>query len=230
MCFNENVSLVTWLVGMSGSAMLYKLDKKPEAIFFGTTIQMQLVEYFLWKNQPECKDVTCQLPSQHLCNDTNKTVTKIGTIINHIEPIMLFGGILLFSNKQLPTAIIIFMIIFIIFSVGYTYNIFENTKNDNTGGCSIVTDESNPHLYWNWNYGDFYIIYYTIFLIALVILSLFGLEDGNFTASLILGGYATSYYIYEDTKSTGAMWCFMAASAPWILSLRTIYLLKNQHT
>ena len=34
--------------------MLLKLNKIPEAMFYGTTIQMQLIEYFLWKNQPNC--------------------------------------------------------------------------------------------------------------------------------------------------------------------------------
>lgn len=224
MCFNKEVSLATWLIGMSGSAMLYKLDKLPEAVFFGTAIQMQLVEYFLWKNQPDCKEATCQLPAKHLCNDTNKTVTKVGTVINHMEPIMLFGGILLFSNKQLPLAIIIFMIIFIILSIGYTYNVFENAKNDEANGCSIVTEKSDPHLYWQWNYGEYSIIYYILFLLAIIILSIFGLEDGNFIASVTLGSYLTSSYIYMDTKSVGAMWCFIGAFLPWVLSMRTIYL------
>ena len=82
MCFNEKVSLAAWAVGMSGTAMLYKLNKLPEAIFYGTAVQMQLVEYFLWKNQPDntitntisnsCTN--CQLPANNLCNDTNKTI------------------------------------------------------------------------------------------------------------------------------------------------------------
>jgi len=222
MCFNEKVSLATWITGMSGSLMLYKLNKIPEAIFYGTAIQMQLVEYFLWRNQPNCSDSTCQLPAKHLCNDANKSITKAGTIINHIEPIMLFGGILLFSNKQLPLAVIIFMIIYIIFTIVYTYNIFEDSKNNESKGCSIVTEESEPNLHWQWNYGEYNILYYIIFLISLIILSLFGLEDGEFNTFVIISSYMASLLIYQDTKSIGAMWCFIGAFVPWILSVRAI--------
>ena len=231
MCFNEKVSLSTWVTGMAGSAVLYKLDKLPEAIFYGTVIQMQLVEYFLWKNQPEdnistisTKCTKCQLPKTNLCNNTNKTVTKVGTVINHMEPIMLFSGILLFSKKQLPISIIIFMILFIVVSIGYTSFIFNNANDNESMGCSIVTDDSSPHLNWQWNHNEYNNIYYIIFLITLIILSIFGLEDGKFNAIITFISYLISYNIYNDTKSTGAMWCFMAAFAPWLIILRTLYL------
>lgn len=218
MCFNETVSLATWLTGMTGSAMLLKLNKIPEAMFYGTTIQMQLIEYFLWKNQPNC-DKKCQIPADNLCNQANKNITKAGTIINHLEPIALLGGIALFSKRQLPTFVIIYMIIFIIITFSYTYYIFDNTKNDDSLGCSIVTEKSSPHLHWKWNDLKYKKIYYSLFLAALLLLSFYGLEDGKFQSALILISYIVSYFIYGNTKSTGAMWCFMAAFAPWLLTI-----------
>ena len=52
MCYNEEVSLFTYLTGMTGSAALLYINKIPESIFYTTVVQMQLIYYFLWKNKP----------------------------------------------------------------------------------------------------------------------------------------------------------------------------------
>ena len=91
MCYNENVSITTYIIGMIGSIYLYTLNYIPESIFCITVIQMQLVEYFLWKNQ------NCNSDEKQL--HTNQTITNVGVIINHLEPIALYIGILLFDNS-----------------------------------------------------------------------------------------------------------------------------------
>jgi len=246
MCFNAPVSFATWLAGMSGSYYLYSLNKKPEAIFYAWVVQMQLVEFLLWKNQKcnkpscanldkECDDLkkigsssetsTCKdskiekkLPDS-LCNSNNKLISKIGLVVNHMEPIVLFGAITIFSTKKLPTIIILFMILFTIFTIFYSKEILDEAKTNEDIACSIVTPESSPHLEWKWNEGPHAIYYYMVFLISLIILSIYGLENGEFNAIIVILSYSLSSYIYGDTKSTGAMWCFAAAFAPWILSV-----------
>ena len=47
MCYNEEVSLFTYLTGMTGSAALLYINKIPESIFYTTVVQMQLIDYFL---------------------------------------------------------------------------------------------------------------------------------------------------------------------------------------
>lgn len=42
MCFNAKVSLITYIIGMLGSYYLYQTNHKPEAIFYGFVIQMQI--------------------------------------------------------------------------------------------------------------------------------------------------------------------------------------------
>jgi hypothetical protein len=224
MCYNENVSLFTYLTGMTGSAALLLKNKTPEALFYGWVVQMQLVDYFLWKNQP-CqiteKNKICNKDQLINCNNTNKNVTKAGIIINHLEPLILFGGITLFSQQKLPLYVIILFCIFMIILYFYTVNIFNKSdkldKTDNL--CTTVSKESNPHLHWKWNGEDFNIIVYSLFLIILVLLSYYGLENGHINAILVLISFLTSWKIYGNKKSTGAMWCFMAAFAPWILYL-----------
>lgn len=49
MCFNERISILAYLAGMSGSGALWHINRKPEALFFGWVSHMQLIEYFLWK-------------------------------------------------------------------------------------------------------------------------------------------------------------------------------------
>jgi hypothetical protein len=219
MCYSENVSLFTYFTGMAGSAALLTSNKVPEALFYGWVVQMQLVDYFLWKNQP-CqiteKNKICNKEELVNCNDTNKNVTKAGVVINHLEPLILLGGITLFSKKKLPLFVIILFCIFMILISLYTVNIFNQMdKTDNV--CTTVSNQSNPHLDWKWNHADFNMIVYPLFLTMLVLLSYYGLENGHINAGMILIGFLTSWKIYGNKRSTGAMWCFMAAFAPWLL-------------
>lgn len=216
MCFNENVSLLTFLTGLAGSAALLTKNKIPESLFYGWVVQMQLVDYFLWKNQP-CKITSsnkiCNKNELVNCNNINNLTTTAGIIINHLEPFILFMGIMIFSKKSLPISIIIFFILFMIIIFIYTINVFN--KDDNL--CTTVTNESTPHLHWKWNSEKYSNIIYFLFVIILILLSYYGLEDGYINASISTIGFIISYIIYGHKRSVGAMWCFMAAFAPWLL-------------
>jgi hypothetical protein len=107
MCYNANVSLGTYIIGMIGSIYLYTLNYIPESILYTFVIQMQLIEYFLWKNQ-ECKK-------------TNEITTKLGIIINHLEPIAFYIGILLFSIKTLPLFVHVMVLIYMIIIYNYIH-------------------------------------------------------------------------------------------------------------
>jgi len=195
MCFNKEVSIITYIIGLAGCLNLYfNFNLKIEAIFFGWVIQMQLIEYVLWDNQP--------------CNQTNINTTTIGTIVNHLEPIIFWGAILLLSTKQLPIYVNILMIIFTIVSIIYTSDVLKNE-------CTTVTPISKTHLHWKWNEGSRF--YYPFFLLCLNLLSIFGLEHGYHTAFIITILFAISGMIYNKKSSVGAMWCFFAAYTPWFL-------------
>lgn len=199
MCFNANVSISTWLIGMVGCAILFYQKYLPEAIFFGTVIQMQLIEYFLWQNQGAC-------------NKTNELFTKLGVLINHFEPIALWIGIMLFSRLLLPSWVHALMVVYIICSILYTQKFWKVS-------CTKVSDESYPHLHWKWNAQDYSVPFYVLFIVVLVVLSLFGLEQGYILATLVVVSFAVSFYIYSDKQSVGAMWCFLASFGPWFMTL-----------
>lgn len=208
MCFNKEVSLTTYFIGMVGAALLFKQNYKPEAIFYAWVIQMQLIEYFLWKNQP--------------CNATNTPknikTTKFGILVNHLEPIVLWLAVLYLSKKKLPSSINYFMVFFIITTIIYTINSLKKVE------CTTVSEQSEPHLHWKWNREKMSGIYYGIFLLALVLVSYYGLEKGKINSFIVFISFMVSYYVYRDKHSVGAMWCFMAAFVPWFLLFLYNYL------
>jgi hypothetical protein len=157
---------------------------------------MQFIEFLIWNNLE--------------CNSFNNYVTKLGIIINHMEPIVLWIGILLFSSKKLHNIIHLLVFIYIIWAIIYTRKVFDKS-------CTIITEDSKPHLHWLWNDGENAKIFYAYFLFMFVVLSIYGLENGYLHSVMILLSFVLSYYIYGDKHSVGAMWCFAAAFAPLIL-------------
>jgi len=200
MCFNAEVSISTYILGLIGSFILYKKGYPKEAILYFFVIQMQLIEYFLWKNQT--------------CNSFNKFITKIGIILNHLQPIILYLLIKYFNDGQsfiLPKWLDLFMVIFVIMTIYYT----KYVMNDD---CSLITVESNPHIEWLWNNKNYGGIYYLLFILIVVLLTYYGLSNGKLHSAIILIGYVISYLIYNKKKSVGSIWCFYAAFAPWLLT------------
>lgn len=194
MCFNEQVSIGTYIIGMAGCLNLYfNLNLKVEAIFFAWVVQMQLIEYFLWNNQS--------------CNQDNINTTKTGIVINHLEPIVLWIAIILLSSHKLPIYVNILMGVFLLVTYIYTKNVFMDK-------CTL---KEGSHLIWNWNQGDYAVHYYLFFLLCMNLLIIYGLDNGNKLSMLVTGSYIISVILYYNEKSVGAMWCFFAAFAPWII-------------
>jgi hypothetical protein len=207
MCFNAQVSASAYVIGVLGSLMLFRRGRIPEAIFYFWVVQMQLIEYILWLNQ----GVSEGNPS---CGVINETATKLGVCINHLEPIVLWIAIKMFSPKKLPVYIDVIMMVFLCLTVLYTRGVFKNSM---TNSCTTVTLESSPHLHWKWTQGSYGREYYLVFLCVLVMLSLYGLPHGRINAVMIITSFLISYKLYGKTHSVGAMWCFSASFAPWIL-------------
>ena len=198
MCFNAQVSIVTYTFGQLGCMLLGLLNVLPESIFFSWVLVMQLIEYFLWNHQP--------------CDSFNKLVTKTGILVNHTEPLVLWMSIRRFSKRKLPKQVNELMFAFLVASAVYTYNVM-------TDECTTVTDFSQGHLYWAWNECIGASFFYMFFLFVMSILCLFGLEHGRTCCIINNASYVLSYAIYRDTHTVGAMWCFSVAIDPWLLIL-----------
>lgn len=204
MCFNKEVSIVTYVIGMTGCAALISIGHIPEAIFFGWVVQMQLIEFFLWRYQP-CSD--------HELVKKNKITTAIGILVNNMETIVLWVALLYFGIKRLPMWVNYIMVVFTLSTILYTKKALDEME------CTTSTAESAPHLHWKWNYSKYKNIYYTFFIFTLLLLCIYGLKNGYKLALLAFFSYCISYLIYDGKHSVGAMWCFFAAFIPWILAL-----------
>ena len=87
MCYNKDISLYTYLLGLVASFLLIqKKDKNLKILgcFFIVIIHMQLIEYFLWTNNK--------------CNMKNITLSHLGVITLFIQPIILYLSIVYYNG------------------------------------------------------------------------------------------------------------------------------------
>jgi hypothetical protein len=204
MCYDAETSITTYAIGSISSLLLLKSKKSHNKIagtFFLFVSQMQLIEYLLWKD--------------YTCNNYNKTISNIGSILNHAQPIILYFAIRYFNknlsntNKNIITSLISL----------YTLSLLAYSKNVYPLDCTSVTNTDTPHLEWSWSHKKNYIKFYLIFLITLILLSYFGFEKpyNHIMPAICLITYIISHSIYKDEKVVGAVWCWFAALVPFLL-------------
>jgi len=132
MCFSEQMSIIAFSVGMIGSILVYSLGKiydKIVGLWIGFVSCMQLVDFFLWRNQT--------------CNRINYITSIVGIILNHLQPIML-GIIILCVNTELSyqdiKTILWILLIYICTMVPYTWQCIVKTQ------CTLK--DNNNHMDW----------------------------------------------------------------------------------
>jgi len=203
MCINSNISLLSYVIGLSSSIILYLRNYKIEGLLYGYISQMQLIEYLLWNNNKN--------------NQINKLITYIGIFFTHTQPIFLYL-ILLYYNT-LSNDIHLIILIYIIYLFIYFY------KNLNLLGKSTTGIPNKKELQWSIQYG-INNHYYFIFTITLALLCIRGMKKHNYLNAIILTiGFIISYIKYMKTKSVGTMWCLYSAYAPLLLNI--IYSIKK---
>lgn len=190
---------------MIGSYILWH-HNRPLGGFYFTVVQMQLIEYILWTQQDTHH-------TGSTCTPINKAATAGGIVINHLEPLVLYALILMYSPITLPWPVHVTAVLYTLMSIKYTLKALRHNL------CTSVTPQSCPHLEWQWNYNDSHSLYYALFLLFAVITSLYGLEHplGTVHAFILISTFAVSKMIYGSKKATGALWCFFAAFVPYVL-------------
>lgn len=203
-CYDKTTSIITYSIGSITSLLLLRKNNpslKIAGTFFLTVSQMQLIEYLIWNHNK--------------CDDYNIDISTIGSLINHIQPIVMYIAIKYFNKnltntqKKLLNLLIIFYLIGL---SGYSYNAYPLE-------CTESTPEANFHLEWNWNHKKYYYKFYILFVSILILFSLIGMEKpyNYLVASLLLGTYIYSLYKYKSNKAVGTIWCWLAAFIPIIL-------------
>lgn len=207
MCFNKDISIISYLIGLSGCILLYYRNYKIEGLLYAFVIQMQLIEYLLWLNNS--------------CNWINKTITKIGILLNHLQPIILYFLIIYYNSNINKTSLNIIHFIIIIYFISTILYLIHNYKL--LDACTIGI-ENEKELFWYIQHGHLF-EYYHIFVFALVFMILLGLKKHNYlNAYIILASIIISYIIYDKRKAVGTIWCLFAAYIPLLLNI--IYSIK----
>lgn len=204
MCWNENISLNTFIFSLSVLIFIYynnnytqyKIEEFKNIyvyIFCISVITMQLIEYFLWKSINK-KDKML-----------NYTWSIMGWLLLRIAQPISF--LLFIPNKYNSLRNILIFIYLIILSITsiykYKYNLF-----------TFETTVKNGHLYWNWlsqnaKYDFLLNLSYFVFLLA---------TFNIFPILLTLGLLVFAYLYFYKNDNVGSFWC-------WSVNLTFVYYL-----
>lgn len=196
MCYSKQISLTTYIIGLVGS--LWLLTKNtPLGLFYLSVIQMQLIDYIAFKTPT--------------CSPTNKAATRAGILINHLEPVVLYVA-LLATGAQLPSFVHFIVVMYIVAASHYVSKALSNVT------CTKVSCQSAPYLYWQWNDLPGKGLVYGLFLLVLVLLSVYGLKSTTHTV-IVLASFTLSHVMYGGKRATGAMWCWFAAFIPFLMNI-----------
>jgi len=201
MCYNKDVSLYTYLIGLVASFLLIqKKDKDLKILgcFFIVIIHMQIIEYFLWTNNK--------------CNMKNITLSHLGAVTLFIQPIILYLAIIYYNNElyiKNKVKINSILIIYIILLSIYSIHLFPL-------GCTSVTKLSSPYLQWSWFYKKNPELLTLCFPLALTILVYYGLTPpyNLYVSLLCILSFIVSYIIYNKKRVFGTLWCWFAVFIP----------------
>jgi hypothetical protein len=194
MCWNERVSLNTFLFGLFGINFAYfnNIINIYEYLFFYPFISIQLLEYFTWK---------------HLHNKKiNRLLSQLGLFIIFIQPLLM---ILTPNNVKFNIKATLITLYLIFFSL-----IFFSIKNDFS-----MTKAPNGHLAWNWlKYPPpIVIIWLTFYLVILLYAKKYFIFAINTLIVLAI------YYTYYKTNTWGSLWCWISNIMVALLIFRTFF-------
>lgn len=208
MCITKEVSISTFIICTISCIYLYQrnnINDRWIAILFGYIGIMQLLEYFMWKDQD--------------CKGLNQKATIIAFYILIFQPIISFVIAYNMLNGKIPNWLYILMIIYII----YTIYKFKDVKDNQ---CTKPCDGSQFGLSWPFMVADPF--FWVIFFLSLTSPLLLMKKSGTFYFILNLIIWIISS-IFGSFKCkgiidipVGSFWCLMAFIAP----LSAIYINK----
>ena len=216
MCFNKEVSLITFAVLICSSIFIIKRNYKNDrwfSVIFILAGLMQLVEYFMWIDQK--------------CGTINHWATLIAYIILLLQPVgIITGGYYLGSfniDKKYLFPIMIFY--WILYGIGIIYAIIKSFK---IKLCSLAR---YPHLEWDIHSLYFSKIFYRILFIFYHISVIILFLSKPTIYGIILGClYLFSLFfslILIDNPSWKSFWCWLVNFIP-IIYIGATYILKKK--
>lgn len=209
MCYTSEVSMIAFVINLFCCIFLYIYGEyisnnnfKIIALSAGFIGLMQFYDFIFWNNQSK--------------NNINKIFTKIALASNNLQPIILALLIIIYTNKIgifSKVMTILYTICAIIYSI-YCWNKVDYT---------LVNNVSSPGLFWSWNNLKYSTLFYTLFIITLILLFI---DNFSFPFNIILGliylltFIMSQYYIKQ--KTIGRFWCYFSAFIPLLIVISTL--------
>jgi hypothetical protein len=197
MCFSKNISLFTFLMGLTTSTWCFSQNDpnlKIIGAFFAFVILMQGLEYLIWDHQ--------------ICDNYNILLGKIAAIINNLQPIVFYALIRIFNKRANTKIMNILLGLYVLLIIPYTLSYLK------TNACTIKNQSG--HLHWKWTSNLYFQIIYGLFLLLFIscAMNLPSPFYATHATVFILLTYLISHVFYWKTGEIGTMWCFFAAFGP----------------
>jgi hypothetical protein len=216
MCFNAETSMAAFLFGVLCGIFVLKrglknknLDDILTGILIFLIVNMQLIEYFLWKNQ--------------LCNKTNKFFSILIIFVLYLQPVVFYLILNRYLGKNLENRNIInFLVLLFTILTGiiiyYLYNKKICSLKDKNG-CRLVWDSLNYLMENKIILGILFFFFYFLFayIIREILIKQNIIDNTKFfrnnllTVSLFLTLIIT--IINKGNKfyeTFGSLWCIIA--------------------
>lgn len=219
MCYNSESSISTYVYVTFISLILYlygdKYDKHISLIFF-TAVQIQLAEFFMWKDQK--------------CGIVNKLATLAARLLLYSQPLSVFLGSYLFDTMNISNNIMINVSVIYVILCLYSYiNYFSN----NSKICSL---SKNGNLQWHFlnekNLKSQNIVNYLIVIIYFIIIIFSWLLFKNTSLGIFFSIFLITiflfYYIqYPKSFQFATLWCYHISFAITIYAIVRFIDYKN---
>jgi hypothetical protein len=195
MCFSEEVSWLTFGVGMAGSLVL-GATRPALGLFFANVALMQMYEALLWRERGRC-------------TPTNGTVSRVAAVTNHLQPVLLLVACrALMKPMHDDTFAWLALGAYLVVAIGATRRFVAS-------GAEACTELTEHGLEWKWNQAGAPL--YALYLLSVwaTLHAYFGHCSRVLWSTML--SFVASYLIYSDAKMVGSMWCFFGAWLPWFL-------------
>lgn len=200
MCFNSQVSLLTFSLGTIFSLALYKLkypDKQNQAfgIFFIFISLIQFMDFIFWIDLNN----TFQL---------NKFMTILGPILNVCQPIILYliKYYIYKPNifKSYDFSVLVLNMLYIMYFISAYIKFIKDGQ--------IITRVVDGHLSWPWlKYSS------PFFYLLMLTINIYYLSDFKYSSIIFL---VIGFFLYISAKyfnkHIGELWCFFGSFLPLI--------------
>jgi len=222
MCWNKEVSIITFVLAMIGSYYLFQrnaVNDRWVSIFAATIALIQLAEYFLWTDQ-----------SSQSSGQTNRLASMFVLLILAAEPLMNMLGGIYFSNTPYKSVLKWMLLAYVIFIL-FTFFTQVYQKNLDWRGVAGCDPDPNPfagffngkecNLQWNFTKEiDYRLGIIWVMFLMIPFLTMTEKQHGIilFALGLITAFMAKS----ANNAAAGSLWCWLAIS----LIVVKIFILK----